>query len=448
MSGRAIARPQPSAAPAPTPLPARHRRLHPALSTHACALARCAAFQENVGRQGAESFPDGISIVTAADYFTLGNRAHAFVRVAPLVAAFPSYKCVVAAASATALRGCGPLRAAHVHPRHTHPKHCTYTHTRSLVRCRLPFMSHLLTVKLRHYDRGVRDLAAASLAAMVALAPSWVMGVALPALLAAVTSPDLATRHGATAGLAEVILALARLPVALPPGVGDEVRNAVVRMEKARAYTGRGGEVSSGGRGGATPCGQGEAGGPVFGATPTRVRGALRTPNPPWASSPRSDPAPVPPILCPAPPLQIVRAAVCRLVEAQCLAGHPLPRKAALRLLTTVDDCMRHPNVASQMPALSALRALTAYALATPEPALLERLPLGYVSKLAGEDSPAVRRGIVLSLGALPRSLYTAAAPAAAATTGGAAGATAACPLDAVIAALVDATRMERAVHR
>ena len=42
--------------------------------------AACAAFQENVGRQG--NFPHGIAINTTADYFTVGNRTNAFVNVA------------------------------------------------------------------------------------------------------------------------------------------------------------------------------------------------------------------------------------------------------------------------------------------------------------------------------------------------------------------------------
>ena len=41
--------------------------------------ASAAAFQENVGRQG--TFPNGIEILTAADYFTIGNRSKAFLDV-------------------------------------------------------------------------------------------------------------------------------------------------------------------------------------------------------------------------------------------------------------------------------------------------------------------------------------------------------------------------------
>ena len=38
-----------------------------------------AAFQENVGRQG--TFPYGISILTAADYFAVGNRSNVYLNV-------------------------------------------------------------------------------------------------------------------------------------------------------------------------------------------------------------------------------------------------------------------------------------------------------------------------------------------------------------------------------
>lgn len=54
-----------------------------------CRRAASAAFQEHVGRQG--SFPHGIEILTEADYFTLGNRNHAYLHVSCFVSQFPEY---------------------------------------------------------------------------------------------------------------------------------------------------------------------------------------------------------------------------------------------------------------------------------------------------------------------------------------------------------------------
>jgi len=73
-------------------------------------------YQENVGRQGHDNFPNGITILTAADYFSLGNRANAYLSVAPVIAAFPSY--------------------------------------------RYSLIDHLTDVKLRHWDVEIRELAA------------------------------------------------------------------------------------------------------------------------------------------------------------------------------------------------------------------------------------------------------------------------------------------------
>ena len=49
-----------------------------------CRRAACAAFQENVGRQG--NFPHGIDIVTAADYWTVGLIKNAYANVSKQIA--------------------------------------------------------------------------------------------------------------------------------------------------------------------------------------------------------------------------------------------------------------------------------------------------------------------------------------------------------------------------
>ena len=299
-----------------------------------CRRAAAAAFQENVGRQGDASFPHGIAILAAADYYSLGSREGAYLAVAPRVARFAVYR--------------GALTA------------------------------HLLRGPLRHWDASVRMLAARALGRTAGLEPdAWREGPALPMLLADACAPggDLAARHGALAALGEIALALARLPArAFPPARADALRNTIVVAEKSRAYTGRGGEA--------------------------------------------------------------VRAAVCRLVACQALADHALSRRAALRLLQSVDDALRHPNEHVQAAALAALRALAAHAFAGAErdADVLDRLPRAYIARLRDDDNPSVRRGAALALGALPRALLTA--------RGGAGDSKL---LDAAILALVNATRPERA---
>ena len=42
--------------------------------------------------QGHENFPHGIEILTAADYFTLGVRSNAYLKIAIFVASFDKYR--------------------------------------------------------------------------------------------------------------------------------------------------------------------------------------------------------------------------------------------------------------------------------------------------------------------------------------------------------------------
>jgi hypothetical protein len=95
-------------------------QLAPALLTVAvfdrevnCRRAASAAFQEAVGRLG--NFPHGIELVTIADYMTVGVRDNAYCQVAPVVAQYEVY--------------------------------------------RRPLLEHLIYVKLRHWDRQVREVA-------------------------------------------------------------------------------------------------------------------------------------------------------------------------------------------------------------------------------------------------------------------------------------------------
>ena len=57
-----------------------------------CRRAASAAFQEAVGRQGAQNVPQGIEILQVANYFSLGNRSESYLSIAPVIASFPIYK--------------------------------------------------------------------------------------------------------------------------------------------------------------------------------------------------------------------------------------------------------------------------------------------------------------------------------------------------------------------
>lgn len=266
-----------------------------------CRRAASAAFQENVGRQGHENFPNGIEILTAADYFTLGNRTHAYLEVAPFAGRFPHY--------------------------------------------RYAFIDHLVVVKLRHWDVSIRELAARSLARMVPLDPRHFADSVLDKLLSLSLDPELLTRHGACLAAAEVVLALAKVPYNFfRAATLSKTRNLVPRIEKARLYRGRGGEY--------------------------------------------------------------MRRAVCRFVECLTNSAIGVSRRLGLRLLKTLDECLRHPKPEIQNQALAALRVLSANVLSNgADKDVVAKMPIAFATVLRENDNPAARRGMALGLGCLPKSV-------------------------------------------
>ena len=164
-----------------------------------CRRAAAAAFQENVGRQGHQNFPHGIEILTAADYFTLGVRSNAYLKICVFVAQFEKY--------------------------------------------RRPLMAHIYEVKLFHWDIAVRELSARALSNMTHLDPGLVAHTAIPSLLPFTSSSDLLKRHGSILGVAEAVAALTALSFTIPPDTVSEIIAVVPQIEKARLYRGRGGEI-------------------------------------------------------------------------------------------------------------------------------------------------------------------------------------------------------------
>ncbi|CAL8303672.1 unnamed protein product [Merluccius merluccius] len=129
-----------------------------------CRRAASAAFQENVGRQG--TFPHGIDIVTAADYFAVGNITNCYLTISVYIASFPEYT--------TAM------------------------------------IDHLVTMKINHWNDEIRDLATKALHNLTPQAPDYMASV-LPQLLKNATSGDLHGRHGAILACAEITHALYKL---------------------------------------------------------------------------------------------------------------------------------------------------------------------------------------------------------------------------------------------
>jgi len=103
-----------------------------------CRRAASAAFQENVGRQG--KFPDGIDIIQLADYFSLGNRNDAYLKISVAIAKISQF------------------------------------YTRKMI-------DHLATIKLFHWDIGLRALTSLALRNFVEMDREHFIDSILPSLV-------------------------------------------------------------------------------------------------------------------------------------------------------------------------------------------------------------------------------------------------------------------------
>lgn len=146
-----------------------------------CRRAAAAAFQESVGRLGAQNFPEGMDIISSADYFSLGSRRQSFLTVAPSIARLPQY---------------------HV-----------------------PVFEHVCTFKVCSWDIQVRELAAECLSALIPLNPDFaaehVFNVLLPQCN---TASSMELQHGS------ILAVAAMLPILDSSGfvVNEQQRAAVI----------------------------------------------------------------------------------------------------------------------------------------------------------------------------------------------------------------------------
>jgi len=267
-----------------------------------CRRAASAAFQENVGRQGHANFPNGIEILTAADFFTLGNRNNAFLTIACEVAKYPRYRYML--------------------------------------------IDHLWTKKLSHWDAEIRTLASKSLSALTFLDPSYMESVVLSNILPSCLSTDLFKRHGCTLGVAELLVSLSKYPYGIQPETLKTISSLVERIEKARLYRGRGGEI--------------------------------------------------------------MRLAVCKLISGMAESDLKIPISKQLKLLGSLDENLCQPNENIQTAAIIALKMfLSTYFPVNedkgPSEKLQSRTIHQYANQLLTSENVAVTRGSAGALGALPR---------------------------------------------
>jgi tubulin-specific chaperone D len=168
-----------------------------------CRRAASAAFQEMVGRQGTQNFRHGISILTAADFFSLGSRKDAYTTIAYHVAQFDEY--------------------------------------------RTAMINHLFRVKISHWDPAVRLLSAQSLKCLTKRDPTYMAGIVLPSLVESSLEPeDVLLRHGSVIAVAEIVLAFGELDL-VKLHIHDTLLQAIIEIvpniEKRRLYRGKGGEL-------------------------------------------------------------------------------------------------------------------------------------------------------------------------------------------------------------
>ncbi|XP_033827733.1 tubulin-specific chaperone D [Periophthalmus magnuspinnatus] len=170
-----------------------------------CRRAASAAFQEHVGRQG--TFPHGIDILTAADYYAVGNLNNCYVNISVYVASFPEY-------------------------------------TKALI-------DHLIEMKINHWDSVIRELSTKALHNLTPQVPDYMATTVLPRLLPMAVGIDLHTRHAAILACAEITHALYKLGLQTNRGVVDMISSECVEglknihqmIHDRKQYRGYGGEL-------------------------------------------------------------------------------------------------------------------------------------------------------------------------------------------------------------
>lgn len=267
-----------------------------------CRRAASAAYQETVGRQGNQNVPLGIEIITIADYFSVGNRASCFAVLAAKVASLDAKLCK-------------------------------------------PFVAHLATVTVKHWDADMRALAASALASFVPINHAATLQH-LGALVASCTSQNLNLRHGSLLAVSELLFALSAEFVVISEPTVASIKEVVPAIEKARLYRGRGGEL--------------------------------------------------------------VREAVCALISSIARSKVALSVKLQVAYVESLNEHLRQPHDSVQCAARDALREfLFSYFSSgeAPSERLQKLTVLKYMDGILHDSNASVTRGYALAMGVLPMRL-------------------------------------------
>lgn len=163
--------------------------------------AACAAYQENVGRQGGDNWPHGIDINTAADYFTVTNRNESYLNIAVYIAQYESYN--------------------------------------------IHLVNHLVKHKLKHWNKEIRCLAATALAKLCTVTNTheYITNTILDELHGSAHSNDVCERHGALMAISDILVVLYENNIQLHPTIQQSIIQLIPELDRLLLLGNAGGAI-------------------------------------------------------------------------------------------------------------------------------------------------------------------------------------------------------------
>lgn len=163
-----------------------------------CRRAASAAFQESVGRLG--TFPHGIDILTAADFYTVGLRTNSYLIISDFIAQYDEYT--------------------------------------------IPLIDHLVEIKTAHWDTAIRELTAKTLNKLTHHNVEYMSTTVLNQLIDKTDSIDVNLRHGSAMAIGEIVLALKQLnPQSISDDVTHSLSNLIIKFQTREQFRGMSGEL-------------------------------------------------------------------------------------------------------------------------------------------------------------------------------------------------------------